>query len=248
MIDNTTTTSKSTLIGRLLGSPKPSPAAELRQALDQIEQRRKQIGDRLLLITDDTIQHGAAGPERQRALLQGTPADVARLDEEQRHLLIERDQQLPAQAAELRSRLEQAEAQEARQRLPSTIKALPAMLKAHAAAHQALVEARKKLNDQINSLIVDRRVAGTDSPTVPDELIEQVCEVREWHEPDAPHTYSTNRARIYAQLASKPSPRRAAEATSPGRTARNFADVENERKENVKHFLDPGGAARRKSV
>lgn len=192
---------KPSLITRLLGSDKPSPAQEIRQALAQIDQRARHIDQRLAAIQRGSAINGGHGPERRRALETGTPDELIEMDREFERLIAERDQQLPAQAEALRKRLEAAEADEARERLPTRIKAIPKALDDYERAAAALKQAKAALDDAVSNVIVDRRTAGNDAPAVAEEHAQRVATVRGFGEETAsPYSYNRPRAQLFADL------------------------------------------------
>jgi len=198
--DSTTTTKPPGLIARLLGSERPSPAEELRQALAEVGSRRKMIDQRLAEIQQGSAINGGPGPERRRVLETGTADAIVALDHEVETLLAERDQQLPAQEAALRKRLEQAEADEARQRLPGRVKSIPAILAKHQKAAQALQAARDELDAAVSDVIVARRLAGDDAPGLDDDTIGQIADMRGLRESEDPSRFSIYRANLFRDL------------------------------------------------
>jgi len=200
MTEGNTTTKSPGLIARLLGSNQASPADELRQALAELERRRKTIAARLAAIQRGSAINGGPGPERRRVLHTGSPDEIVALDHEVEALMAERDQQLPTQHSELAKRLEQAEADEARQRLPGRVKSIPAILAKHQKAAQALQAARDELDAAVSDVIVARRLAGDDAPGLDDDTIGQIADVKGLHESEDPSRFSVYRANLFRDL------------------------------------------------
>jgi len=191
---------KPSLISRLLGSDQPNPSDQIRRALAETEARRKVIDQRLAAIQRGTTINGGPGPERRRALETGTPDELVEMDQEVERLLAERDQQLPAQSQALRKRLEKAEADEARQRLPDRLRAIPAALAAYQKAAKAMQAARDELDSAVSIVIKSRRLAGDDSPGLDDDTIGQIADMRGLRESEDPSRFSIYRANLFRDL------------------------------------------------
>ena len=197
------------IIARILGTDKTSPAEEIRRGIEQLEARHKAIDTRLAEIQRASPVNGGPGPERRSVLHTGTPDQLVELDREAERLTAERDQQLPHQRAELDKRLEKAEAEEAAERLPATIKRLPAALDKHDKALAALKAARVELDELVSRITTDRRKAGNDAPGVDRATAQRVAEFRgAGTEPARRDQYNTVRAQIFETLGAGPTERR----------------------------------------
>ena len=216
MNENESTTTQPGLIGRLLGRPASStPAGDIRQAITELEARRKAIDTRLAEIQRASPVNGGPGPERRSVLQTGTPDQLVELDREVERLTAERDQQLPHQRAELDKRLEKAEAEEAKKRLPARIKALPGVTEEYSAAESAYLKAKAALDDAVSGIGVDRRTAGDDSPTVPAETVERIARIRGWLEDPRPGRFNMNRSRLFQQLTGETTPKARGDDSEP---------------------------------
>ena len=191
------------IIARILGTDKPSPVDEIRQALAELNERRNAIEQRLEAIQRETPINGGAGPERKRALETGTRlVNSSNSIRKSRACVAELEQQLPAQESRVTGkRLDEAEQAEARDRLPDRLKALPKALDRHAKAEAALAEARAAVDAEVGNIITDRRKFGDDAPGVTAGQAEAIARIRGIdEEPSSPYRYSYPKATIFASL------------------------------------------------
>ena len=202
--------SNSSIISLILGTEKPSPVEEIRQALAELNDRRAAIERRLEAIRRDNATNGGHGDERKRIVEVGSPDDLVALDHEVERLRAELDQQLPAQERALRQRLEEAEKVDAVERLPAQLKALPKALDKHDKAQAALQAARAELDATVSGITSDRRKIGADAPGVDPHTAQRVALIRGCgEEPEKRDRYNATRAHLFENLGAGRTERRA---------------------------------------
>lgn len=192
--------SKTNLIAKIIGSKTPSPAGEIRQAQQQIEQRRLEIEQRLDDVAENFQCSGQPGPARKQALLEGDPATIVAMDDEIRLLKAELKTFGP-QSAELATRLEQAEKTEAAKRLPGLIKAHPGQVEAYRAALATLDAAKAAFYEHVSQIQGARRLAGDDSPALTLEQALETADLKGFHESEAELRYNGFRRQLCFDLA-----------------------------------------------
>lgn len=152
---------------------KSASTSQIDEALDAIKGRTGEVMTRLRAITSkDTYGLGASrrpGPTRRQTMETGTPADLAKLDEEQSLLEAEKAQ-LEFAEKRLKDARRAAASREAAEAMPEQIKRLDKALQAEQKALDALREAQAQTDAQIRTVRDQRRTAGNAESAKPETL------------------------------------------------------------------------------
>lgn len=209
------------LFAKLLRSTAPL-LSEVEAAHAALAAREREIDERIAAIQPES-HVVSAGPERRRLEIEGDAADLVALDQELALLRAERAA-LPAKRQALAERRAVAEADEAARKLPSQVKALPAILARWQEAETAARKAKAELQDALTTIGQQRRAldaAGREAPGVRAEVAASIADALGLERPDAPGHYSKARAELFQRLGAEQKEMQAAEREAQARSQRD---------------------------
>lgn len=224
------------LFARLMKAAAP-PLSEVEAAHAALVAREKEIDERIAAIQPES-HVVSAGPERRRLEIEGEPEDLVVLDQELALLRAERAA-LPAKRQALAERRVVAEADEAARKLPSQVKALPAILARWQEAAQAATKAKAELHRAMTTIGQQRRAldaAGREAPGVRAEVAAQIADALGLERPDAPGHYSRARAELFQRLGAEQVEMQQSERAAQARAKRDgFAAEANDDIDYARH-------------
>lgn len=169
-------------LARLMGRREGLTSAECDAKLREIGERLEAIDARSLEI--DYNSGGRPGPALRKALEEGEPRDVLKLQDESRLLDAERDSLL-AQREAIQERREAAIAEEALPVARQALKKIPALAAQAEKAAAALAQARAALEAELDALTQARHTAlggGQKPPKMDEALFDRLHAFFRWNE------------------------------------------------------------------